>query len=50
MFIVTVLLIAALSLLLAVHALKKQESGKELKKVRTELKKKRVIYQMDSSV
>jgi hypothetical protein len=50
MFLFITISIALISVLLALISLKKQNNLKEIKKVKKELAKKRVIYQRDSSV
>jgi hypothetical protein len=50
MFFYITITIAIISVLLALSSLKKQSNLKEIKKVKKELAKKRVIYQRESSV
>ena len=50
MLLVSILIIALLSVFFALIALKKQMDLNELKKAKKELSKKRVIFQRDSSV
>lgn len=49
MFIVVIIAIAIISFLLALWSLKKQNHTEDLKKVKKELMKKKIIFQRDSS-
>jgi len=49
MFVIHILVIAVISLLLALWSLRKLSHTKEVTKVKEELSKGRVIYQRDSS-
>lgn len=50
MFILSTIIIAIASVILAVYSLKKQKDLKDVTRVKKELLKKKVIYQRDSSV
>jgi len=49
MFIFVIIFIAVLSVLLAVRSLKRQGKVEEIKNVKKELKRKKIIYHKDSS-